>query len=129
LLIMESSMSPETISQFILCFILGIGAGISFLWVYHRIKLGGYKTLVKEIIQKAEDDATKIRKTTEMVTKQNQLDQQRELEQVWQVERRKIQREEDRLKQREDKLEGRMNLVEKKLSDIEKREALINARN
>lgn len=122
-------MSPETISQFILCFILGIGAGISFLWIYHRIKLGGYKTLVKEIIQKAEDDATKIRKTTEMVMKQNQLDQQRELEQVWQVERRKIQREEDRLKQREDKLEGRMNLVEKKLSDIEKREALINARN
>ena len=57
-----------------------------------------------------------------------QLDHQKEAEEVWQSERRKILREEERLKQREDKLESRMSLVEKKLSDLEKREAAIHER-
>jgi ribonuclease Y len=106
----------------------GICLGAFFLWLYHRAKLGTYQVISKNILQKAESEAVTIRKTAELTLKQNQVDYQREVEQAWQSERRKMTREEERLKQREDKLEARMNLVEKKLSDIEKREAILIAR-
>ncbi len=80
------------------------------------------------MLQKAELEADALKKASELTLRQKQIDQQRELEQTWQQERKKIQREEERLQQREDKLESRMNLVEKKLSDIEKREAVIIGR-
>ena len=87
----------------------------------------GVKRLGTEILHRAEQEAEELRKGSELSLKQKQLEQQRELEQLWQQERKKSQREEERLKQREDKLESRMNLVEKKLSDIEKREAILLA--
>jgi ribonuclease Y len=75
------------------------------------------------MMQQAEVETESMRKAAELAMKQQQVDQQRELERVWQSERRKIQREEERLKLREDKLEMRMNAVELKLSEIEKKEA------
>jgi len=121
-------MTPENISQLLLAFILGLGLGSIGFWLFHRIKLGNYNSVASQILQKAEMEAHSIKKASELSLKQNQVDQQRELEQAWQIERKKMQREEERLKHREDKLESRMNLVEKKLSDIEKREAIIIAR-
>lgn len=98
------------------------------LWVFFSIKLGNWKTLAQEIITKAEIDADNLKKNQELNLKHLQIQKQKELEQFWNSERKKIQQEDDRLKQREDKIEGRMSLVEKKLSEIEKREALIAAR-
>lgn len=121
-------MHPDHIAELLLAFLVGGGIGATALWIFNKIKQRNYQEIAKGIIQKAEIEATSIRKTNELAIKQNQIDQQREMEQIWQGEKRKIQREEERLKIREDKLEGRMNLVEKKLSDIEKREAIINAR-
>lgn len=121
-------MTPDHLAVLLLVFIFGAGIGLASLWVFHKIKLGNFQKLAQNILQKAEQEASSIKKASEFAMKQNQIDQQRELEQVWQIERRKIQREEERLKQREDKLEARMNLVEKKLSDIEKREAVLIAR-
>ena len=97
-------------------------------WLYHRPNSAATKKIAKEIIYKAELESDTIKKAGEIALKQNQIEQQKDLKQIWQNERRKIQREEERLKQREDKLESRMNLVEKKLSDIEKREAVIIGR-
>jgi ribonucrease Y len=48
---------------------------------------------------------------------------------MWQIERRKLLREEERLKQKEDKIDARMIAVEKKVSETEKREAAIVAKN
>jgi ribonucrease Y len=121
-------MDQEMIGIVVIALTGGILAGGLIAWIYHQAKLGGYQTIAQQIIQKAEFEASTLRKATEFSMKQTQLDQQKELEQLWQQERKKIHREEDRLKQREDKLEERMNLVEKKLSDIERREALMSAR-
>lgn len=106
----------------------GFVLGAIVFWIYFWIKAGGIKALSTEILQKAETEADTLKKASELTIRQKQLDQQKELEQIWQAERKKIQREEERIKQREDKLEGRMNLVEKKLFDIEKREAVLIGR-
>lgn len=106
----------------------GMGAGAFSLWLFHRMKLGHYQAIAQAVLEKAEAEGQSLKKAAELAIKQNQVDQQRELEGVWQSERRKMQREEERLKLREDKIEARMSLVEKKLSDIDKREAVLIAR-
>lgn len=118
----------DHIAMHIAIFLIGATCAGCAFWLFLRVKTKGFENIAKGIIQKAETEANAIKKTNEILFKQNQIDQQRELENSWQSERRKIQREEERLKQREDKIESRMNLVEKKLSDIEKREAIMAAR-
>ena len=81
----------------------GIGVGSFSFWLFHRTKLGNYQAIAQTVLKKAELEAQSIRRAAELVVKQNHVDQQRELEGVWQSERRKMHREEDRLKQREDK--------------------------
>lgn len=110
------------------CFIIGSSLGALSIYLIQRIKWGNYKTISQELVKQAENEAETLKKNTELSLKQIQVEQQREFEHLWQVERKKIQREEERLKQREDKLETRINLVEKKLSDIEKREAVLIGR-
>lgn len=121
-------MFIDSIALSILLLSSGFLSGMLCIWAFHRYKMGGYTTIAKRIIERAEQDASAIKKSGELAMKQNHLDQQRELEQVWQIERKKIQREEERFKLREEKLESRMNLIEKKLSDIEKREAVLIGR-
>ncbi len=121
-------MNENPIALNILIFLLGSILGTFAFWIYYRFGLGGIKSLGADIVCQAEKEAEGLKKGAELVLKQKQLEQQKELEQVWQQERKKIQREEERLKQREDKLENRMHLVEKKLSDIEKREAILIGR-
>lgn len=116
-------MASDIIAELLLALIFGGALGAAVLWTYNRIKLGNFQNIAKNLLQKAEMDAASLKRTAELTIKQNQIEHQRELEQQWQSERRKIQREEERLKLREDKLEGRMNLVEKKLSEIEARES------
>lgn len=115
-------MNPDHIAQLLLTLMLGGTMGGLALWGFNKIKLRSYEHLAKGILARAELDANNIKKSHELALKQSQIEQQRELEQQWQNERRKIQREEARVKQREDKLEERMLIVEKKLTDIEKRE-------
>lgn len=121
-------MNESQIALYLLLFLLGSILGVIALWVYHRFALGGVKKLANDIIQRAEQETNEIKRVNDLTIKQKQIEQQKDLEQLWQGERKKIQREEERLKQREDKLESRMNLVEKKLSDIEKREAVLIGR-
>lgn len=121
-------MNENLIAFYLLIFLLGGILGALLIWVYNHFALGGVKRLGADIVCRAEQDAEELRKGAELGLRQKQLEQQRELEQLWQLERKKIQREEERIKQREDKLESRMNLVEKKLSDIEKREAVLIGR-
>lgn len=111
-----------------LFFCLGGVIGALALWIFHRLTLGSYKDIAGEIMKNAEMEAETLKRGHELAHKQIQVEQQREIDQAWQAERRKIQREEERLKLREDKLETRINLVEKKLSDIDKREAILIAR-
>lgn len=121
-------MVENQIAFYLLIFLLGCALGGMLQWIYHRFALGGVKQIAAEIILKAEQESDELKKETELTLKHKQLEHQRELEQIWQQERKKIQREEERFKQREDKLESRMNLVEKKLFDIEKREAVLIGR-
>lgn len=121
-------MTENPIALYVLIFLLGSILGAVTFWIYYHFALGGVKRIGIDIVTRAEQEAEEYKKETELNLKQKQLEQQRELEQLWQQERKKIQREEERIKQREDKLESRMNLVEKKLSDIEKREAVLIGR-
>ena len=108
-----------------LTFISGALIGCLTYALIQKIRLTHYKQLAADILKKAELEGDALKKTAELANRQQQIDQQREFENRWQQERRKIQIEDERLKQREDKLETRMNLVEKKLSDLEKRELLL----
>lgn len=121
-------MNESQAAIYLLIFLVGSALGAIFLWIYHKYALGGVKRLSDDIIARAEQEGLEIKRKGELFAHQKQIEYQRDLEQLWQQERKKIQREEERLKQREDKLESRMNLVEKKLSDIEKREAIIIGR-
>ncbi|MBS4163172.1 Ribonuclease Y [Candidatus Protochlamydia amoebophila] len=121
-------MIENQVPFYLLIFLVGIVLGVLTFWAYHRFALGGFKRISKDIISRAEQETSELRKTNELSLKQKQVEYQRELEHMWQQERKKLQQEEERLKQREDKLEIRMNLVEKKLSDTEKREAILIGR-
>jgi len=121
-------MNENQIAFFTLIFLTGGALGTLAFWLYQYFALGGFKRLSNEIIKRAEIDATDIKRSAGLSLDQKILEQQRELERLRQLDRKKLQREEERIKLREDKLESRMNLVEKKLSDIEKREAVLAAR-
>ncbi|MDR3624889.1 MAG: ribonuclease Y [Chlamydiales bacterium] len=109
-------------------FIAGAFTGVFGTWAFHRMRIGSYKHIANDLLQKAEADAERIKHTTKLSLKQKELESEREAEKTIQNAKQKLVKEEERLKQREDKLETRMNLVEKKLSDIDKREAIIAAR-
>lgn len=113
---------------FLVTLIIGIALGGGSLWLFLRLKMGQFKKLSEQIIQKAESDANLIYKNSEVSAKQLQIDKVREFEEWLQKEKRKHNDEDERLKMREDKIERRMSLVEKKLSDIEKRETILTAR-
>lgn len=121
-------MNEDQLAIHLLIFLLGGALGALALWIYYAFALRGVKKLASDILYQAEQEAGELKRATEFTLKQKQVEQQRDLEQLWQNERKKNQREDERLKQREDKLESRMSLVEKKLSDIEKREAILIAR-
>lgn len=113
------------ITALFIIFCCGLCLGIAILWLIHRIKLGHFKTLASSIIAKAEKDAEALMQAQTLHMKQQLIENQREIESLWQSERRKIQREEERLLQREDKLEERVSAAEKKIGEIEKRENLL----
>jgi ribonuclease Y len=121
-------MDENHIALSILIFFIGSFLGAIAFWLYQYFALSGFKRLSLEILNRAELEASEIKRSADLIVTQKQIEQQRELEKQRLLDRKKIQREEERIKQREDKLESRMNLVEKKLSDIEKREAIITAR-
>lgn len=121
-------MPLEDFIPLIIALVCSAALGAAILWITQRIKLTHFKQLAADILAKAEADGDTRKKNIEITLRQQQLDQQRDFEQRWQMERRKFQLEDERLKQREDKIESRMNLVEKKLFDIEKREAILIAR-
>jgi ribonuclease Y len=119
-------MNLDQFAELFIIFALGCAFAVAILWIIYRAKIGSYEKIAKTIFQKAEEEAACIRQCGELTLKQQQLDQQREMEQLWQTERRKIQREEERLKCREDKIESRMSLVEKKLTEVESREVVLS---
>lgn len=121
-------MEENRFALFILLFLSGSFLGGLGFWIYQHFALGGLKRLSSNILNRAEIEASEIKRSAELMVNQLQIEQQRELEKLRLLDRKKLQREEERIKQREDKLESRMNLVEKKLSDIEKREAILAAR-
>lgn len=122
------NMNDHYLALPLLIFLIGLLVGATAFWIYYQIVFGGIQKISSEIITKGELETKELKRVTELSLKQKQMDHQKELEQLWHQERKKIQREDERLKQREDKLENRMNLVEKKLSDIEKREAVLIGR-
>lgn len=107
-----------------LCFLLG---ALSW-YIIQRFRIGKFDNLASHIIHQAELRAEGICHQAEMTLKEKQIAQTKELEYKWQIEKRKLAKEEERLQQKDDKLEGRMQLVEKKLSEIEKREAVLIGR-
>lgn len=121
-------MHIDTLLYPTLVFLVGTFVGCGVLIAIQKFRLTNFKQMAINILHKAEVEGEAIKKTAELSNRQQQIDQQREFENRWQQERRKIQTEDERLKLREDKLETRMNLVEKKLSDVEKREAVLIAR-
>ncbi len=121
-------MQINSIAELSLAVIFGSILGFLCFCVYNRLKIGSYEIIAKNIVHKAEGDASNLKQKAELLIKHHKIDHQKELEVTSQTERKKLQREEERIKIKEDKIEVRMSLVEKKLSDIEKREALLIAR-
>lgn len=120
-------MDANELAFFIIIFLVGSIFGALCYWFFIKIKLAGFKRIANDILAKANLDADALRKSNEIQLKQAQFDHQREVEQVWQQERKKLLKEEERLKQREDKVESRLNAVEKKLVEAEKKEISLAA--
>lgn len=116
-------MDSEILAGILCILLLGGLLGAAFFWLWVRSKWGSFEKIGADILRKAEQDADTLKKSHELTLKQHQLEQQKELDQLWHNERRKIQREEERLKLREDKIEARMNLIERKLTEIDSKEA------
>lgn len=108
--------------------LLSFLCGSLCIYLIQRFKKGKFETLASQILLQAEERAEGICQQAEMSVKEKQIAQTKELEYKWQIEKRKLAKEEERIQQKEDKLEGRMQLVEKKLAEIEKRESLLIAR-
>lgn len=115
-------MQPETVVELIALFAIGILLGSAFTIFYHKKKVGTYQNLAADIIRQAENEGKSLLHKTELELQQQRLEQKRSIEQMWFVERKKLEKEEDRIGQKEDKLEARINLLEKKIADVEKRE-------
>lgn len=116
-------MDSEILAGVLSILLLGGLVGAAFFWLWVRSKWGSFEKIGADILRKAEQDAETLKKSHDLSLKQQQLEQQKELEQLWHNERRKIQREEERLSIKEDKIEARMNLIERKLSEVESKEA------
>jgi ribonuclease Y len=118
-------MLIDTLIYPILLFLIGAILGSAILVAIQKFRLTHFKQLATDILKKAEFESETHKKNIELAGRQQQIDQQREFENRWQQERKKVLIEDERLKQREDKLESRMNLVEKKILELEKREAAL----
>lgn len=118
-------MEREQIILSLFLVLSGIITGSFLYWLINKIRLKEFRIIADQIIKKAELDAENIKRNAELSIKHNRIEQQKELEELYQGERRKLMREEERLKQREDKLESRLSLTEKKLIEIEKRESAL----
>jgi ribonuclease Y len=119
-------MHVDSIFNLLISFSTGLIIGCGVLSVIQRFRLTHFKELSAEILRKAQQEGETLKKNIELASRQQQIDHQKEFENRWQQERRKIQSEDERIKQREDKLEARMNLVDKKIIDLEKREAVLS---
>lgn len=114
-------LTPSSL-ELVLTLLLGFFIGCVAFLIFNRIKKGSYEVIGTAILQKAEQDAVTVKKNGEIQLKQQQFDAQKELETIWQAERKKLLKEEERLKIKEDKVEDRMHLNEKKMHEIEKKE-------
>lgn len=85
-------MHQETLAIMLVTFLGGGAVGILLLWFYYRLKRGGFQRIASDIIHRAELEADTLKKAQELLLKQQQLEQQREVEQFWQGERRKFQK-------------------------------------
>ena len=120
-------MYTEPLFFSLIVFFLGTLIGCIALALIQRLRLSHFKQLAADILNKAAQEGEALKNHIELAGRQQQIDQQREFENRWQQERRKIQIEDERIKLREDNLEARMNLVDKKIIDLEKREAMLVA--
>ena len=116
-------MDHDQLSYLLLASLVSLSMGSLGHWLYNCLKLKGYKRVANEILKRAEIDAENFRKSAELEAKQYLIEEGRKADQLWQNERKKIQKEDERIKLREDKLEGRFILIERKVHEIEKRES------
>ncbi|HRD56338.1 MAG TPA: ribonuclease Y [Parachlamydiaceae bacterium] len=119
-------MLNSSFLELLLALVLGLFLGTLSFFIFHRIKKGSYETIGTTILQKAEFDAKAIRQNGEVLLKQQQMERQKELEIVWQAERKKLLKEEEQLKIKEDKIDARMHTAEKKLHELEKKESFLS---
>lgn len=118
-------MHVDSIFLPLIAFTAGLTIGWGILFAIQRFRLTHFKQISADILLKAQQEGETLKKNIELTGRQQQVDHQREFENRWQQERRKIQIEDERIKQREDKLETRLNIVDKKIIDLEKREAVL----
>ena len=97
--------------------------GAALCWGGYRYRCGSFEGIAAKIVQKAEEEAKQIQRLAEIEAGKLHADQQRQFEQTWQIERKKMEREQDRFQSREERLEAKLQSVEKKLVEIAKKEA------
>ena len=119
---MRYPMTENLFAFYLLIFLLGSLLGALLFWFYHHFALGGVKRLGADILFRAEQESEELRKGAELGLKQKQLEQQKELDQLWQLERKKIQREEDRVRRATGRQAGKPDRHVKRNCPILRRE-------
>ena len=98
--------------------------GLGF-WIIHRFRVGDYEQLAAEIVQRAEADALSIQQQSKLELKEKEMDLQRDFEQAWHKERRRLQVAEEKIQAHQDRMEEHLSVVEKKMAQVDSRESAL----
>lgn len=121
-------MSPEQILALTVSGITGALIGAISFWIYHLTKVGNYQNLAGQIIHKAELEAEALKTAKELALKEYEIEQQRKVEKMWDIERKKSQHKVERLKSKEEQINSHLTKSEKKLKELERREETLLSR-
>lgn len=103
-------------------FLSGTFIGSLFFLIFHRIKLGSYQNIARDILRRAEADAEIAKTKLDLTLKKREIDLQVEFETLLQKERKKLKTEQEKLNEKEERLESKLHSLEKKISETEKKQ-------
>lgn len=106
-------------------FLTGSLSTIIISCVFFWWRVGSFQKLAQTIIEKAEEDAKQLISQTENTVKERLTSQEKDLQKLWDIERKKILREEEKILLKETKLESKASSIQKKLAEVNYKETFL----
>ncbi|MFT4552716.1 MAG: ribonuclease Y [Chlamydiales bacterium] len=121
-------MNPEQILNLTIPGLIGALIGAISFWIYHLVQVGNYQNLAGQIIHKAELESEALKTAKGLALKEYEIEQRREVENMWNIERKKSRLKIEQLKNKEEQINSRNQESEKKFKELKKLEATLISR-